>query len=84
MADLQRLLSFFSFILVYYGECSQQLLDQCSGLGFTNSLMCSSCHDLDRFNLAKLKDGCLGCCHEDTASDSETEVLKYAELSVCG
>jgi len=85
MADLRSLLSLFSFVLVYYGECSEQFLEGCRGLGFTEGLACSSCHDLDRFKLSKLKDGCLGCCHDDeTAPEAETEMFPHAELAVCG
>ena len=63
-----------SGLQVYYGECSQQFLEECRGMGFTNNLMCSSCDELDKFNLHKLKDGCIGCCQQDSSDDAETEV----------
>ena len=63
-----------SGLQVSYGECSQQFLEECRGMGFTNNLMCSSCDELDKFNLHKLKDGCIGCCQQDSSNDAETEV----------
>jgi len=84
MADLRSLLSLFSFVLVYYGEVSSEFLESCRGLGFTESLVCSSCEDLDKFSLGKLKESCLGCCQDDSAPDTETEMFPHAELAVCG
>lgn len=84
MADLKSLLSVFSFLLVYYGECSQEFLEQCRAIGFTSNLMCSSCDELDRYNLSKLKKGCQSCCQEDAKEEVDVEVFPYAELAVCG
>jgi len=83
MADLKSLLSLFSFILVYYGECSEQFLEGCRGLGFADGLFCSSCKDLDKFNLQKLKDDCNSCCKDDSTPEVEAELFHYAELAVC-
>ncbi|KAK7504396.1 hypothetical protein BaRGS_00004262 [Batillaria attramentaria] len=79
MADLRSLLSLFSFILVYYGECSQEFLEQCRGMGYTSNLMCSSCDELDKFNLSKLKDGCQSCCQQDSTNEAETEVQAFVK-----
>ena len=68
----------FTFLQVYYGECSVEFMDQCVGLGFTNNLKCSTCQELDHFNLGKLKDSCIGCCQDDSSPDAETEVLATA------
>ncbi|KAJ8300955.1 hypothetical protein KUTeg_022474 [Tegillarca granosa] len=38
-------------------------------MGFSPNLMCSSCNELDQYNLSKLTESCKGCCHQDSDDD---------------
>lgn len=50
-------------------------MEQCRAIGFTSNLMCSSCDELDRYNLSKLKKGCQSCCQEDAKEEVDVEVF---------
>jgi len=65
------------------GELSAE---ECTKLGFNkNNLLCSSCDQLEKYNLALLKNNCADCCQSDGDGETKT-VKKYAKarLEVCG
>lgn len=85
MADLWGLLTFLLLFMVTisWGE----VLDaaRCKQLGFSPSLVCASCKQLDQFNLGKLTDDCTACCQPDgDDGQSDKQLFPYAELAVCG
>jgi len=55
---------------------------ECSKLGFTDELVCSSCSKLKGFDLQMLEENCNECCESD---DDESGVKKFfgAILEVC-
>ena len=45
-------------------------VSSCRNRGFSSiNLLCSSCDDLDQFNLSSLKDDCQQCCQEDHSTE---------------
>jgi len=60
--------------------------EECFALGFSSNLMCTSCKELDRFDLGLLQPSCVRCCKEaETAIDGAKKKLhRLAILEVCG
>jgi hypothetical protein len=60
--------------------------EECQALGYSQSLTCNHCGDLDRFGLDILKPSCVRCCTEVDvgASGQKQKVYKYAILEICG
>ncbi|KAK3096913.1 hypothetical protein FSP39_004730 [Pinctada imbricata] len=57
---------------------SELSAEECRGLGFiTTDLMCSSCNELDQFNLSSLKESCQKCCSSDSDGEESLKVLYY-------
>lgn len=52
-------------------DCLSQLTpEECRLKGFTTSLMCTSCRDLEQFNLQLLVDDCQKCCVQGEAGEA--------------
>ena len=47
----------------------------CTELGFSSSLLCSSCRELKQFGLEVLEDECKQCCQADQGAASEEKVI---------
>lgn len=56
----------------------------CTELGFSSSLLCSSCRELKQFGLEVLEDECKQCCQADQGAASEEKKYAGAILEVCG
>ncbi|KRT78533.1 hypothetical protein AMK59_8346, partial [Oryctes borbonicus] len=62
---------------------SEFTTEDCWVLGYNKAnLLCSSCDQLSRFNLAILKDHCKECCHPDETSTADKKYAKGV-LEVC-
>lgn len=78
---ITRLLYFFFMVgLNALANASDSV--NCSTLGFTSDLMCSSCTSLLDFKLEKLKEDCDKCCNKD--ANEQAEKFHSAVLEVCG
>jgi len=66
-------------VSITHGKLSQ---DECSKLGYTDDLVCSSCTKLKQFDLTEMQDSCDECCEKD---EEEEGVKKFfgAILEVC-
>ena len=47
----------------------------CTELGFSSSLLCSSCRELKQFGLEVLESECKQCCQADQGAASEEKVV---------
>lgn len=68
-------------LLIDFGK-AKWAPDKCSEVGFSSSLLCSSCDDLKQFNLGSLEEGCKNCC-EAAKDDGEGYRHPKATLKVC-
>jgi hypothetical protein len=60
------------------------MVDFCHSSGFSTSLVCSSCRELEQFNLQPLMETCGQCCQQDADATLAKQVYPYAQLEVCG
>jgi len=58
--------------------------EECRSLGYTSSLLCSSCKELQQFHLERLIDSCERCCSKDEFDQSTAKIYPVAELEICG
>ena len=49
-------------------------VDACRELGFTSSLLCSSCDELKRFKLDAIEAECRECCHQSDLAKEDKVV----------
>lgn len=50
----------------FEGLGGSELAAFCHKSGFSSALQCSSCRELEQFNLQPLVESCNQCCHPDT------------------
>jgi hypothetical protein len=50
----------------FEGLGGSELAAFCHQSGFSSALQCSSCRELEQFNLQPLVESCNQCCHPDT------------------
>jgi len=78
------LLSIVYLLSLSVSSCNGKLsAEECSKLGFTDELVCSSCTKLKKFNLHnEMQDSCDQCCESDE-DDSGVKKFFGAILEVC-
>ncbi|CAI9717026.1 Hypothetical predicted protein [Octopus vulgaris] len=84
MADLPGIISLLVLLYICLADSQELTPLQCEHLGMYNSLLCSSCNELDKFQLTPLKDSCSKCCQMDQEGEKALKMYPYAELIVCG
>ena len=67
------------FVHLFYLHCPMQqvlvvwaqdlTLEECAELGFSRNLLCTSCSDLEKFSLGKVRTECESCCHDVETQD---------------
>ena len=55
--------------------CSSIDVEACKDLGFSSSLLCSSCDKLKRFKLEAIEEDCRQCCQETEVSVDKVELV---------
>lgn len=75
------LFSYILTILIDFGKAKWSP-EECSKIGYSSNLLCSSCDDLKQFNLAALDEGCRNCC-EAAKDESGDYRHPKATLKVC-
>ena len=73
------------FFQILESACDQMSEAECRELGFTPSLMCSSCSQLSQFGLDVISEGCQSCCQEDTEEDGalvSKAVVKITDIMI--
>ena len=76
--EVKRLLS-LAILLACTGVpgCSSIDVEACKDLGFSSSLLCSSCNELKRFKLEAIEEDCRQCCQETEASVEKVSFYNY-------
>jgi len=86
--DYGRLFSLFVMLIVVIASSSSIVLltvDECRKAGLNrDSLSCSSCNELQQFDLDALTSTCRQCCQDDeSANDAKKYPMAHIEVCEC-
>ncbi|XP_056647823.1 selenoprotein F [Diorhabda carinulata] len=75
--------TFISLVVVPFIVLAEFSTEDCWSLGFHKpNLLCSSCDQLEKFQLTELLSHCKECCHPDESNSTE-KIFHKAVLEVC-